>query len=453
MSTSLTEGSVSKTLLKFSVPFLLAYFLQTLYGLADMLIVGRFTGAGTITAVAAGSQVMHMITVMIVGLTMGMTVVIGRSVGGKNPAKARACIGTGMLFFALLSLGMTAALLFLTNPIVRLLAVPEEAVADTAVYLSICFAGLFFITLYNVFAAVYRGLGDAKSPLAFAAVACLCNIVIDLVLIGGFGMGAAGAALGTVLAQGISVLVSLISFWKNKPAGPLSRQDLTINRRILGDVLKIGVPISLQDGFIQISFIVITMIANTRGVSMAAAVGITEKIITFLFLVPSTATSAISAMAAQNIGAGKDTRAREVLFSAMGFACACGLAFAVAFQFLGERTVALFTTDSAVIALGTGYFRVYVWDTFFAGFHFSFSGYFSACGKAFYSFVYNVLSMILVRVPIAYLTSIWYPQTLWPMGIASPAGSAFASVIALLFYIYLRKKQNPYLTEERTANA
>ncbi len=442
MSNSLTEGNVSKTLFHFSVPFLFAYLLQTLYGLADMMIVGRFNGADTITAVSAGSQVMHMITVMIVGLTVGMTVTIARSIGEDNLEKVRNCIGSGMTFFTAFSVLTTVALLCLTWPVIGLLSVPSESVSATASYLRICFVGLPFIVLYNVFAAVYRGLGDAKSPLYFAGIACVSNIILDVVLIGGLGMGAAGAALGTVGAQGISVLITAFFFLRKKPAGVLTKDQFKFKRHVLGDILKIGVPISLQDGFIQISFIIITIIANTRGVSMAAAVGITEKIITFLFLVPSTATSAISAMAAQNIGAGKDERARQVLFTAMGWTCAIGLFFSVIFQFLGERTVALFTTDSLVIALGTGYFRVYVWDTFFAGIHFSFSGYFSAYGKAYYSFVYNVLSMILVRVPIAYLTSLWFPDVLWPMGIASPAGSAFASSVAIVFYIYLRRQQN-----------
>ena len=373
MERDLTSGSVWKNIVYFSLPYLLSYFLQTLYGLADLFIVGQFDSVASTTAVSIGSQVMHMLTVMIVGLAMGTTVNIGRAVGARDSQKASKVVGNTTVLFVGVSVVLAVVLLVLVQPIVRVMSTPAEAVEGTVRYLTICFIGIPFITAYNVIASIFRGLGDSKSPMYFIAVACVANIALDYLFIGALHMGPAGAALGTTLSQTISVAVSLLVILKKKTGISVKRADFRLERVTMGQVLKIGVPIAAQDGFIQVAFIIITIIANRRGLSVAAAVGIVEKIISFLFLVPSSMLSTVSALGAQNMGAGKYERADQILRYAMGIAVGFGLIVSLLIQIIAGPVVGLFTTDVAVILLGAQYIRGYIWDCIFAGVHFSFS--------------------------------------------------------------------------------
>ena len=434
MERDLTSGSVLRNIVRFSLPYLLSYFLQTLYGMADLLIIGKFDGTASTTAVSIGSQVMHMFTVMIVGLAMGTTVNIGRAVGAKEPRQAAACMGNTVSLFLILSLGMTALLFGLAEPVVSLMATPAEAADGTAAYLRICFLGIPFITAYNVIASIFRGLGDSKSPMWFIAVACAANILLDLLFMGPLHLGPAGAALGTTLSQAISVAVSLTVILRRGTGVPMGRADLRPRRDIMGRILKVGIPIALQDGFIQIAFIIITVIANHRGLVDAAAVGIVEKIISFLFLVPSSMLSTVSALGAQNIGAGRPERARETLRYAAMIAVGFGAVVAVLMQFAAEPVVGLFTPDPAVTLAGGQYIRGYIWDCIFAGIHFSFSGYFCACGRSELSFLHNILSIFLVRVPGVYLTSKCFPASLFPMGLATVSGSVLSVIICVVAF-------------------
>lgn len=445
MRRDLTRGSVLKNVILFSLPYLLSYFLQTLYGMADLFIIGQFRGVDSTTAVSVGSQVMHMLTVMLVGLAMGATVSIGQAVGGGDRKRASRCIGNTVTLFMGLSVVLTGVLLCLTRPIVALMSTPAEAVEGTAAYLTICFLGIPFITAYNIISSIFRGLGDSKSPMYFIAVACVANIALDYLFMGALDLGPAGAALGTTLAQTVSVAVSLFVILRRDTGIRIHKSDLRPDRLVMGKILGIGIPVTLQDGFIQVSFIIITVIANRRGLTDAAAVGIVEKIISFLFLIPSSMLSTVSALGAQNIGAGKPKRAMAALGYAAALAGAFGVAAAAAVQLTAEPLVALFT-DSAradgaqVIEMGGQYLRSYVWDVFFAGVHFSFSGYFCARGKSGLSFLHNCLSIILVRVPGAYLASTLFPDTLFPMGLASAGGSLLSDVVCVICFVWLMRR-------------
>lgn len=443
MKRELTSGSVMKNLLFFSLPYLLSFFLQTLYGMADLLIIGQFGSVADTTAVSVGSQVMHMLTVMIVGLAMGATVNIGQAVGGKDSRKAALFTGNTVTLFMVLSVTLTFLLLILRNAIVSAVSTPADAAAGTVDYLTICFIGIPFITAYNIISAVFRGMGDSKSPMYFIAVACAANIALDYLFIGALGMGPAGAALGTTLSQAVSVVISLIFAKRRKADFALKKTDLKPDKQITGKILKIGVPVAMQDGLIQIAFMVITVIANRRGLNDAAAVGIVEKIIGFLFLVPSSMLSAVSALGAQNIGAQKPERARKTLLYAIFIAAGFGGTVAVNMQFLSGGAVSLFTDSAAVIRLGGGYLRGYAWDCLFAGIHFAFSGYFCACGKSGISFMHNIIAILFVRVPGSYLMSSMFPETLYPMGLATAAGSLLSALIcAAAFVIIQRKKRD-----------
>ena len=409
MEKNLTTGSVFGNIVRFSLPYLLSYFLQTLYGMADLFIIGQYEGVASTTAVAIGSQVMHMLTVMIVGLAMGATVTIGQAVGARDRRGAAGCIGNTTTLFLALSIVVTGVLLALARPIAAVMSTPAEAVPGTVAYLRICFLGVPLITAYNIIASIFRGLGDSKRPMYFIAIACAANIALDYLFMGA--------------RDGIA----------------LTRSDFRPQRAVMGRILRIGVPVALQDGLIQIAFLFITVIANRRGLTDAAAVGIVEKIISFLFLVPSSMLSTVSALGAQCIGAGKPRRALQTLWYAIAIALGFGIIISVVIQFVAEPVVGLFTDDAAVAAAGGQYLRGYILDCCLAGIHFCFSGYFCAIGRSELSFLHNITAVVLVRVPGAYLTSKWFPTTLLPMGLATAAGSLLSVIICLIAFLVLRR--------------
>ena len=439
MERNLTTGSVFKTIVYFSLPYLLSYFLQTLYGMADLFIIGQFGGVAGSTAVANGSQVMHMLTVVIVGLAMGTTVIVGHAIGARNTGEAATVIGNSVTLFMTVAVGLMGILIFSVRDIVNLINTPSEAIEGTVNYLIICFVGIPFITAYNIISAIFRGLGDSKSPMYFIGIACAANIALDYLFIGVMNMGASGAALGTVLAQTLSVIISLAVIKRRTSDIRLRIEDFIPRRDIMGRILKVGVPVAVQDGCIQIAFIIITIIANRRGLNDAAAVGIVEKIISAVFIVPSSMLASVSALAAQNIGAGKHGRADKTLRYATMITTIYGVIVAVIMQFVSAWAVGIFTADAVVIVLGSQYIKGYIWDCIFAGIHFSFSGYFCAYGKSYIGFVHNILSIVLVRVPGSYLASKLYADTLFPMGLAAPAGSVLSVIICVGAYIWMKR--------------
>ena len=423
MQKDLTRGNLFGKMMQFAVPYLVACFLQTFYGMADLFMTGQFNGAAAVSAVAVGSQVMHMLTVVIVGLAMGTTVCISRSVGAGSKKQTAGFIGNSAVLFSIFAAVLTVALLLCTGLILKILAA------------------------YNVVSSIFRGLGDTKSPMIFVAVAGLINVGFDNILIGPMGMGAAGAAIATVGSQAFSVAMALLFLIRGRDEMGVTRKDFVPDGQFMGQLLGIGVPVAFQEGLIQVSFLVITAIANSRGVNVAAAVGIVEKIISFLFLVPSSMLSTVSAVVAPNAGAGLHERGTRALRYGITVCVSVGLVIFVICQFAAEGIVGRFVVDEfEVVRLGGQYLRSYSLDCAIAGIQFCFSGYFSAYGKSQYSFIHNIISIALVRIPGAYLASILYPQTLYPMGLAAPMGSLLSSVICL--FLYKRLVMDIIKTEE-----
>lgn len=435
----LTTGSILKNIIYFSVPFLLSYFLQTLYGLADLFIIGQYCDVSATTAVSIGGQLMHVLTVVIVGLSMGSTVLIGKAVGGHQTEEKNQLVGNTATLFLLLSVVLTIVLQISVNGIIDVMRTPVEAVEETTTYLRICFIGVPLITSYNIISSIYRGMGDSKSPMYFVAIACVTNIVLDYWLIGHESMGAKGAAYATVTAQGVSVAIALAYTIIRKSIEGIGRQHFKMKKSVTKKILRIGLPVSAQDAFIQFSFILITIFANQRGLNDAAAVGIVEKLIGIMFLIPSSLLSSVSTLCAQNNGAGKHDRARKTLLQSALIASGFGLAFGISYQFISEWNVGLFTHNADVVRLGGQYLQSYVWDCLFAGIHFCFSGYFCAYGRSEISFIHNVISIITARVPLAYLASVHYADTLYPMGWAAPIGSLISILVCIYFYRKLSK--------------
>lgn len=409
-------------------------------GLADLYVIGQYCGVDNTTAVSNGAQVMHMVTVVLIGLAMGTTVLTARAVGANDNTRVRAIVGNTITMFAIVALVLMSVLLCLRGWIVDVMDTPAEAADGMRHYLTVCFIGIPFIVAYNIIASIFRGLGDSRSPMFFVAVACVVNIALDYLFIGYFGLGATGAALGTTLSQMASVLFAIVAIRRHRGMLDISRSDLRPQREVFRNILNIGVPIAVQDGFIQVSFLVITVIANQRGLIDAAAVGIVEKFIGLVFIVPSAMLSTVSAIAAQNIGAGDMLRAKRTMRTAMAITTGYGIVCAVVLQFVPQAAVGIFTDNPQVLAQGADYLRGYVWDCVFAGVHFCFSGFFTACGYSIISFVHNSVSIVCARIPLAWLSSNLYPDTLYPMGLSTCAGSALSCLICIGAYCWMTKK-------------
>ena len=407
MERNLTTGSIWKNIFYFSLPYLLSYFLQTLYGMADLFIIGQFEGAAGTTAVSIGSQVMHMITVIIVGLAMGTTVSIAQAVGAKDKKQASRCTGNTITLFLGVSVVLMVILLLLVKPIVLVMSTPSEAVSGTVAYLTICFIGIPFITAYNIISSIFRGLGDSKSPMYFIAVACAANIALDYLFMGALHLGPSGAALGTTLSQTLSVILALIAIRKRDTGIRLTRSDLSPQTAVMGQILKIGVPIALQDGFIQIAFIIITIIANRRGLEAAAAVGIVEKIISFLFLIPSSMLSTVSALGAQNIGAGKHDRVKQGFHCGMRIEAAYGVLLAVVCFAGAPFIMKLFVTDPEVIHLGVRFLRTVSLFYLMPAATNGIQGFFRGLGRLRLTMLASLLQVVLRVVLSYFLIPVW----------------------------------------------
>lgn len=438
MERNLTSGSVLKNIIYFSLPYMLSYFLQTLYGMADLFIIGQFDGVAGTTAVSNGSQVMYMLTVIIVGLAMGTTVNIGKAVGRRDREDISRIIGNTATLFMTISVVLMVVLILLVRPIVSVIGTPSQAVEGSVNYLTVCFIGIPFITAYNIISSIFRGMGDSKSPMYFIATACFANIVLDYLFMGVLKLGPTGAALGTTLSQTLSVLITLIYIRKKNTGIELEKSDLKPDKETIGKILKTGIPVSLQDGFIQVAFIIITVIANHRGINDAAAVGIVEKVIGVLFIVPSSMLATVSALSAQNIGAKKYDRAEKTLRYAIILTVSYGIVVATITQFISKLIISLFSPDSTVILLGSEYLTGYSWDCIFAGIHFCFTGYFCAYGKSYIGFVHNIISILFIRIPGSYLASAMFSDTLLPMGFAASAGSVLSILICVGAFIWLK---------------
>lgn len=436
----LTRGSVFRNLIQFAWPYLLACFLQTFYGVADLLIAGLYNGATVTSAISIGSQLMHMITLLLAGFAMAVTVLTGQAFGAGDHGKFRQVAGNAIVGFTWLALISCLVALPMTSPLLSILQTPPEAYGNAHAYTQICFFGIPLIAAFSVISAIFRGAGDTRSPMGCVAVAGFFNIVLDFLFMGHFGLGATGAAYATVIAQLFSVISAGIMIRRIPQIKSLKREDFRVQAPIMKGLLKIGVPTASQDGLIQIAFLVITGIANARGLYVSAAVGIVEKLICFFFLVPTSMLAAVSAIAAQNRGASLHERSFEVLRDGLVVVFVYGMVIGIGIQPIAGWVIALFTNDQAVIVLGTQYIRTYIFDAAFAGLHFCFSGFFCAYELARWTFIHNAFSALCIRIPGTWLASWLFPATLYEMGAVAPVGSIVSTLICVSVFYHYKKR-------------
>lgn len=434
-----TQGPILSALLRFALPVLLALLLQAMYGAVDLQVVGKFGTAADISAVSTGSQIMQTVTMVITGLAMGVTVLLGQKIGEGRPDEAGRAVGCGICLFAAVTLMVTAVMLLAAPGMAVVMQAPADAFNGTVRYVRICSAGAVFIVAYNILGSIFRGLGDSNMPLITVAIACFFNIAGDLLLVGGFGMGVAGAAVATVAAQGISVALSMVIIRRRKLPFALTRADIRFDREITGRILRLGSPVALQDLLVSLSFLAIIAIANAMGTVASAGVGVAEKMCAFVMLVPSAYMQSMSAFVAQNIGAGREDRARRALACGIASSVAAGLLMGWAAFFHGDVLAGLFARDTAVIAAAWEYLKAYAIDCLLTSFLFCFTGYFNGCGQTVFVMVQGFAGALGVRLPMAFLMSRVSPGSLFHLGLSTPASTVVQ--IALCGGYFLRRKR------------
>ncbi len=439
---SFLEGPIFGSLIWFAVPVLGALILQAAYGAVDLMVVGWFGDASSISAVGTGSSFMQMVTFIITSLAMGSTVVIGQHIGEQKPKEAGNTVGTTILLFAGIGVVMTVVLELLAGKIVGMLQVPAESVDKTILYLRICSAGILIIIAYNVISGVLRGVGNASLPFLFVGIACVVNIIGDLLFVGVWKMDVAGAALATVLAQLVSVALSAVIIRKQKLPIEFSFAQCRIYAKELKRILNVGVPIAIQETMVQISFLVVNSIINQMGLMPSAGYGIAQKILSFIMLVPSSVMQSVSAFVAQNIGAGQKERARKGFLTAMVTGCSIGVVIFFGGFFGGGALSSIFTSDREVIAQSADYLRGFSADCILTCVLFSSIGYFNGRGRSIPVMIQGISSAFCIRIPVSIFMSRLPDASLMLVGMATPITTVYGILFFAVCFVKLRKEEN-----------
>lgn len=434
-----TQGSILGKLVPFMLPILGALILQAAYGAVDLLVVGRFGTTSGLSSVSTGSQVLNLVTFVITQSAMGITVLIARYIGEKKQQQIGALIGGSIVVFAMISAVLFVVMICFSRPIAVLMQAPAEAVSLTSMYVKICGGGIFFIVAYNLLAAIFRGLGDSKSPLIFVAVACVVNIAGDLVLVAGFHLDAAGAAIATVLAQAVSVVLALLLLFKRKLPFTIKKNDFKINEHCKR-ALKTGLPLALQECLTQISFLALCAFVNKLGLEASSGYGVACKLVNFAMLIPSALMQSTASFISQNVGAGNEKRAKKTMFTGIGVGLTIGCIVFIFIMFKGDLLTGIFTTDEAIIQKGYDYLRGFALETMVTAILFSMIGYFNGHDKTVWVMIQGLIQTLLVRLPLAYYMSIQPYASLTKIGFAAPVATMFGIVLNMIFYIYCNRK-------------
>lgn len=443
MNQNFTQGKILRPLLRFAFPVLLALFLQTLYGAVDMIVVGRYCSSAEVSAVSTGSVIMQTLTIVITGLSMGTTILLGQRLGEGRSGEMGDVVGGSVCLFSLIGLVLAIAMQWLAPACVAAMRTPAEASASAESYVMICSAGAPFIVGYNVLGSIFRGMGNSQIPLIAVAIACAANIFGDVLLVGYFRMGAAGAAAATVGAQALSVLLSILIIRRQALPFSFGWKNLRFHSKVLRRVVWLGLPIAFQDMLVSLSFLAITAIINLLGVVASAGVGVAERICGFIMLVPSAYMQAMSAFTAQNIGAGLPGRAKKALLYAVLSSLGAGVVMSAVSYFYGDFLAGLFVSGQPdVVAAGAEYLAAYSIDCVLVSFLFCFIGYFNGCGKTPFVMWQGIIGAFGVRIPLSYLMSRLIPISIFKIGLATPASTVVQIALCGAYFAYMNRKKH-----------
>ena len=433
-----TQGSILKKLVFFMLPVLGALILQAAYGAVDLLVVGRFGSTSGLSAVSTGSQVLNLVTFVVIQFAMGITVLIARYLGEKKPQQIGAVIGGAVVVFALISIGLFIIMVCFARPISVLMQAPAEAVDLTSQYVRICGSGIFFIVAYNLMSAIFRGLGDSKSPLLFVLVACIVNVIGDLFFVAVLHKDAAGAAVATVMAQALSVVFAVILLLKKELPFAIKKSDFRFNPQCK-KFLKIGLPLALQECLTQLSFLALCAFVNRLGLEASSGYGVACKIVNFAMLVPSALMQSMASFVSQNVGAGKTKRAKKSMVTGIGVGLAVGCVVFLLVMFKGDVLAGFFSTDAAVIQNGYDYLKGFALETIVTAVLFSMIGYFNGNNKTLWVMAQGLIQTLLVRLPLAYFMSIQANASLSKIGLAAPISTIVGIILNIGFFLYLER--------------
>ena len=434
-----TQGSIPKKLCRFMLPVLGALILQAAYGAVDLLVVGRFGSTSGLSAVSTGSQVLNLVTFVVTQLAMGVTVLIARYIGEKREKEIGAVLGGAAVVFTILAGCLFVLLVLFARPISVLMQAPQEALALTASYVRICGCGILFIVAYNVLSAVFRGLGDSRSPLLFVLVACLVNVAGDLVLVAGLHLDAAGSALATVLAQAVSVGCALAILRRKKLPFTFRKSDMRLNEQCRR-FLAIGLPLALQEFLTQLSFLALCAFVNRLGLAASSGYGVASKIVSFVMLVPSALMQSMASFVAQNIGAGNVKRAKKSMFTGIAVGVAFGIVMFALVLRKGDVLAGLFSTDAEVVRRGFEYLRGFAPETIVTAVLFSMVGYFNGSNQTLWVMIQGLIQTLLVRLPLAYYMSIQPNASLTKIGMSAPVATVVGIVLNIGCFLYLNRR-------------
>jgi putative MATE family efflux protein len=435
-----TQGSIWKKLLKFMIPILGSLVLQAMYGAVDILIVGRFGTTAGLSGVSTGSNMINMVTFTITGLSMGITVLIGRYLGEKKEERIGQVIGGAVCMFFVLAIVLAVVLLCFARPLTHLMQAPEEAVELTVTYVRICGGGIIFIIAYNVISSIFRGLGNSRLPLIFVAIACVVNIAGDLILVAGLHMDSAGAAIATVAAQAVSVVLSLAIIRRQTLPFTMTKKDICFNAEI-GHFVKLGSPIAFQEIMTQLSFLALCAFINRLGLEASSGYGVSNKIVNFVMLIPSSLMQSMSSFVAQNVGAGDEKRAKKAMFTGMKIGLCVGVVVMLLAVFEGDILASVFTGDAAVVAKAAEYLRGFALEAVVTSILFSFIGYYNGHGQTLFVMIQGLAQTFIVRLPMSYLMSIQPDASLTMIGLAAPSATIFGILINVCFFYYFTRKK------------
>ncbi len=440
MKNDFTRGKIVPALVRFVFPIMFAMLIQSLYGAVDLMIVGQFSDAANVSAVSVGSQLMHSLTMVITELAVGTTVLLGQYIGQQRQEACGPVVGATVFSFTIMGLVLAVAMQWLAAPAARLLNAPAEAFSQTVAYTRICCGGAVFIVAYNILGSVFRGIGDAKLPLVTVAIAAVFNVFGDLLFVAGLHMGAAGAAIATVMAQALSVALSFVIIRRRGMPFPFSRRDIGFHRKVIGRILRLGAPIALQDLLVSISFLIIMAIVNRLGVVASAGIGVAEKLCGFIMLLPSAFSQAMSSFVAQNYGAGRMIRAERALRWGIGLSFVCSLALGYLAFFQGVPLSSIFSPDMDVCRASAEYLKAYGIDCLLTSFLFCFIGFFNGISRTAFVMVQGIAGAFGVRVPLSILFSHIQPVSIFRIGLATPSSSFVQIVLCFIYFFRCRRE-------------
>ena len=434
-----TTGSIPKKMIGFMLPILGALVLQAMYSCVDMLIVGQFGTTAGMSGVSTGGSIVNLVTFTITSIAMGVTILMGRYIGEKNSEKLSKVIGGAICFFAAAAVVLTAVMLIFARPLAKLMQAPEEALDLTVTYIRICGAGFVFVIAYNVISSIFRGTGNSNLPLIFVAIACVVNIIGDLLLVAVLKMNVAGAAIATIAAQAVSVILSIFIIRKQKLPFSVKKSDIRFNSEI-GNFVRLGAPLAIQELLTQFTFLALSAFINRLGVDASAGYGVAQRVQSFVMLLPSSIMQSMASFVSQNVGAAKEDRAKKAMFFGMGFGCAIGIFIGSAVFLFGDSISGIFTSDTAVVARSFEFLRGFAPEAIVTSILFSFMGYFNGHGKSVFVMAQGLIQSFLVRLPFCYVASIQPNASLTYIGMAAPVATVFGILMCLWYYARLKKK-------------